>query len=75
MSGMECGCVAGVYLVATNEYCNIEDPQNNEPQNSCPSVEIMQANNYGFELSTHPCKNGECEATSMCDYKMRQQGA
>lgn len=35
----------------------------------------MQANDYGFELSTHPCKNGDCDARSKCDYQMREQGA
>ena len=35
----------------------------------------MQANDYGFELSAHPCANGECDAKSKCEYKMRKQGA
>ena len=35
----------------------------------------MQTNDYGFELSAHPCANGDCDPTSMCQYKMREQGA
>jgi len=35
----------------------------------------MQSNNYGFELAAHPCANGECDAQSRCDYKLRENGA
>jgi len=76
MQNMDCGCVAGAYLVAVNDNCNVEAGFNGEePQNKCPSIDIMQANDYGFELSTHPCANGECDDKSMCEYKMRKQGA
>ena len=34
----------------------------------------MQSNNYGFELAAHPCADGECDAQSMCDYKLRDYG-
>jgi len=73
---MDCGCVAGVYMVAVNDNCNVEASFNDsEPQNKCPSVDVMQANDFGFELSTHPCAGGECDSRSMCEYKLRQQGA
>ena len=76
MQNMGSGCVAGVYLVGQNESCDVEKQHNSkEPQNQCPSVDIMQANDYGFELSTHPCKNGICNEKSRCDYNLRKQGA
>jgi len=41
------GCIAGVYLVDTDdEYC-AEVDQNGVPQ--CKSIDVMQANMYGFE--------------------------
>lgn len=35
----------------------------------------MQSNNYGFELAAHPCANGNCDAQSRCDYKLREFGS
>jgi len=75
MDNMGSGCVAGVYLVAMNDSCDVEKQHNsNEPQKQCPSVDVMQTNDYGFELSTHPCENGNCSDKSRCDYNLRKQG-
>lgn len=31
----------------------------------------MQSNPFGFETSARPCPDGQCEAASMCEYKVR----
>jgi hypothetical protein len=64
-----CGCVAGVYAVAMNSQCNGETEQDTDSP-SCASIDIMQANPYGFNVSAHPCKNGNCDASSQCQYDM-----
>jgi len=72
MDNMDAGCVAGVYMVAVNDNCDVEKAFNDkEPQNQCPTIDLMQTNDFGFELSAHPCANGDCDARSMCEYKMR----
>lgn len=61
LNDMNSGCVAGVYLVAMNEACDAEaDKSGSDP--SCPSIDIMQTNSYGFELASHPCANGICDS-------------
>lgn len=70
-ANMPAGCVAGVYLVALNSACDIDSKTSNS---TCPSIDVMQSNNYGFELTAHPCKNGDCDKQSMCDYKLRSYG-
>ena len=64
ISGQECGCVAGVYLVDTDKGRCDEVAQNGTPQ--CKSVDAMQANLYGFESKANPCTNGTCDAISQC---------
>ena len=74
LSNFGCGCVAGVYAVAVNDFCNNEDGMTtNNPQ--CASIDIMQANPYGFNVAAHPCSNGTCDARSQCEYNMRKEGA
>jgi hypothetical protein len=75
MSGMDCSCAAGVYLVALNDACDIESRQDGTVDPGCPSIDVMQSNNYGFELAAHPCAGGECDAQSMCDFKLRDYGS
>ena len=41
---------------------------------SCPSIDVMQANPYGFNVAAHPCKNGSCDAQSQCHYDMIMEG-
>jgi len=73
LSSVECGCVAGVYGVKLDDWGCTEDSLSNErPQ--CQTIDVMQANPYGFQMSAHPCNNGTCDAQSQCDYKMREQG-
>lgn len=60
MGNMESGCVAGLYLVAMNTSCDADASMMNDP--SCPSIDVMQTNPFGFEMSAHPCENGECDA-------------
>ena len=64
-----CGCVAGVYAVAMNDQCNGETEQDISDAemssgmmpSSCASIDVMQANPYGFNVSAHPCHNGNCD--------------
>lgn len=72
LSTVDCGCVAGVYAVAINDYCNPEDTADGRP--SCPSIDIMNANPYGFNVAAHPCNGSDCSAASQCDYDMKVQG-
>ena len=74
LSSQDCGCVAGVYAVAVNPDlgCGTEDPTGSKPH--CPSIDIMQANPYGFNTAAHPCANGTCDALSQCQYNMAVEG-
>jgi hypothetical protein len=61
LSSVDCGCVAGVYLVALRHYgCNFEDEKGENAQ--CNSIDVMQANPYGFNVGVHPCAHGNCDA-------------
>jgi hypothetical protein len=73
LSTVECGCVAGVYAVKLDsQNCTENSLTTEHPQ--CQSIDVMQANPYGFNTSAHPCNNGTCDAASQCDYDMRDQG-
>ena len=64
------GCVAGAYLVdTTDEACADLDP-NGVPK--CKTIDVMQANMYGFESKAHPCTNGQCDAVSQCVASMQK---
>ena len=72
LSSNDCGCVAGVYLVNTSADCGHKAQENGDPQ--CPSIDIMQANPYGFNVQAHPCSGGSCDAISQCDLNMKMDG-
>ena len=78
LSNHGCGCVAGVYAVAMKPGCNGENEQPTDVSDgsmpSCPSIDVMQANPYGFNVAAHPCKNGSCDAQSQCHYDMIVEG-
>jgi len=40
----------------------------------CQTIDIMQANPYGFNTAAHPCSNGTCDAVSQCQYNMAVEG-
>jgi len=67
------GCVAGIYLVESdNNRCSPNTNQGNGlPQ--CRSIDVMQANAYGFESKAHPCSNGTCDAISQCIIGMQDE--
>jgi hypothetical protein len=74
LSSMGCGCVAGVYAVAMNDYgCGEDSLSTDNPM--CPSIDIMQANPYGFNTAVNPCSNGTCDVVSQCQYDMAVEGA
>lgn len=65
VSGVNSGCVAGVYLVETdNSRCSPATSQAAGDLPMCKSIDAMQANRYGFESKAHPCSNGTCDAIS-----------
>jgi len=72
VSSQESGCVAGVYLVDTDDMSCAEVDQYGVPQ--CKSIDLMQANLYGFETKANPCTNGTCDAVSQCIVGMQEQG-
>ena len=59
---------AGCYPYAAMD----EMPSGTMP--SCPSIDVMQANPYGFNVSAHPCASGSCDAVSQCKYDMMVEG-
>ena len=72
LSKNDCGCVAGVYLVKTSAECGQSPQEGGAPQ--CPTIDIMQANPYGFNVQAHPCNGGSCDAISQCDLNMKMDG-
>mgnify|MGYP001180543877 CR=1 FL=1 len=73
LSSMPCGCVASVHGVRVDsEGCSEEDMASGNSQ--CQSIDVMQANPYGFNTAAHPCESGNCNAASQCEYNMREQG-
>jgi len=74
MSWNDCGCVSSFYLVANdNLFCHQDAMSNDNVE--CPTIDVMQANNYGFQTGINPCSNGTCDAISQCMYDMREEGA
>ena len=72
VSGVESGCVASLYFAKTGDQCT-QDPASGANKN-CSSVKAMEANVHGFNTSGNPCKNGECDAESHCQARMRKEG-
>jgi len=77
LSNTDCGCVAGAYAgayaVSLDSGCNPEaDMMSSKPM--CTSIDIMQANKYGFEMAAHNCEDGSCDAKSKCMYSMNTDG-
>ena len=72
LSSQDSGCVAGVYLVNTNNGDCGEFDQYGTPM--CKTVDAMQANLFGFETKANPCRNGTCDAISECIAGMQYQG-
>ena len=69
----ECGCVAGAYAMAISGGCDPEAGHSAKP--NCPTIDIMQANKYGFNVAANPCDGGACDPISKCQYKMKEEGA
>ena len=66
----DCGCVSSFYLVAT------DDAQCKPGQEGdCPHIDVMQANNYGYNVGANPCDGGNCDPLSQCMFDMREEGA
>ena len=62
VSSVDCGCVAGLYLVASDESsCKSGVLETDEP--TCPTIDVMNANRYGFSTEAN-CANGECDAVT-----------
>lgn len=74
LSSVGCGCAAGVYFVKLDAYGCGEDAMTGDSP-TCPSLDVMNANKYGFNTAAHPCNGGICDAQSQCEYSMRVEGA
>ena len=74
LSSVDCGCVAGVYAVTANPQIGCGEGDMNGYNPMCPTIDIMQANPYGFNTAAHPCANGTCDAVSQCQYNMAVEG-
>lgn len=73
VSQLGCGCVTGVYAVKASSYCtNEENITTDRPM--CKSIDLMEANPFGFHTQVNPCSNGTCDALSQCQYDMKTQG-
>jgi len=70
LSSMDCGCVAGFYLVEYDGNCT-QDPMDGEPD--CKTIDVMQANPYGFNVSANPepTRNSECQLNIATEGKAR----
>jgi hypothetical protein len=68
-----CKCAAGVYLVGLDDdYCSWDLKQPGEtPQ--CATIDIMEANNVGFNTASLPCEFGVCEEESHCKRRIVDQ--
>jgi len=71
LSEMDCGCVAGMYLVQASDNC-IDTKMNGD--SGCQSIDVMQANKHGFNVQAHPCADGDCDAVSQCSYNVSVEG-
>ena len=70
VSSVGSGCVSGLYLVESSDFGCTDNPlDTTNPQ--CRSIDLMQANLYGFETKPHPCSNGTCDAVSQCILSVR----
>lgn len=72
LSAMDCGCVAGLYLVEYGDGCTQDSLDTNFPQ--CKTIDVMQANKGGFNVAMNPCNGGSCDAISQCQLNMSIQG-
>lgn len=66
VSDVGCGCAAGVYLTTSNdETCNWSDYDANvTPQ--CTTIDLVEANMWGFRAGYMPCMDGSCNAAAKC---------
>ena len=66
VSNVGCACAAGAFFVDLNDdECswNAKD-EGVTPQ--CASIEVMEANMYGFNVASNPCEFGSCDIVSQC---------
>ena len=71
LSAVPCGCVAGVYAIASSSAaCGEGSMATSNPM--CQSIDIMQANSVGLQTAGNPCRNGTCDAISQCQYNMAE---
>lgn len=61
VSEVDCSCAAGIYLAQldTNE-CSW-DPKEEDVTPQCASIDVMEANMWGFNTQSSSCEFGSCE--------------
>ena len=74
LNEVECACAAGVFLTALDgDKCRLGTYDlDEEPQ--CATIDLMEANRYGFNAASHPCVGGQCDLVSQCAVKASDQG-
>lgn len=66
VSNVGCACAAGAFFVDLNIDTCSWDAKAEGVTPQCPSIEVMEANIYGFNVASNPCDFGVCEVESQC---------
>jgi len=69
VSDVGCACAAGVYLAKVDDVQCGWDAYDQGVTPQCGTVDLMEANIWGFNTQSLPCEFGECEAQSQCRRK------
>ena len=64
LSEVDCACAAGVYLVQLDDENCSWDAKGADVTPQCSSIDIMEANIWGYKTTSHPCEFGSCDAQS-----------
>jgi len=72
VSDAGCSCAVGVYLSQLdNDECSWS-PQPDGVTPQCATIDIMEANSFGFNTASHPCEFGTCDTQSQCKRSFRE---
>ena len=72
MSEVGCGCAAGVYLAKLDDDECTWGAYEPGTRPQCASVDVMEANKYGFNTASYPCEFGVCEEVSQCQRRAQE---
>lgn len=66
VSNVGCACAAGAFFVDLNDEECSWNAKDEDVTPQCASIEIMEANIYGFNVASNPCEFGSCDIVSQC---------